>query len=93
MPSGRLLAEASDRWKVELDAERSQIVDKELRAAIGFFMFNFHHDRGYPLVPSSYESSEALNHVPKLLYGMLVASGQPVGFSHPSSTLARAWSG
>jgi hypothetical protein len=79
-----------DLWKTELDEARAQIPSKELRWAIGFFMFNYHHDRGYPMVPSSYQAPEANNEVPKLLYAMLKVSGQPVGFSKPLDTLAEA---
>lgn len=80
-----------DLWKDELNEARRQVPDKELRYAIGFFMFNLHHDRGYPMVPSSYLKDEALNHVPKLLYTMLKASGQPVGFDRPLETMNKAF--
>lgn len=84
------LAKRADLWKVELDAARGQIPDKQLRWAIGFVMFNFHHDRGFPMVPSSYEQDTAVDMVPKLLYAMLKMSGQPVGFDKPQQTLEKA---
>tara|TARA_R110000868_G_scaffold16687_14_gene74235 strand:- start:1956 stop:3599 length:1644 start_codon:yes stop_codon:yes gene_type:complete len=80
-----------DRWKVELDEERSKIESKELRYAIGFFMFNFHHDRGFPMVPSSY-LKESLDKVPYLLYAMLKVSDQHLGFENPHATLTEAYS-
>jgi hypothetical protein len=82
-----------DRWKVELDAARAAIPSKELRYAIGFIMFNFHHDRGYPLAPSSYNNDVAIDRVPRLLYMMLHVSGQPTGFKDVDATMkqAQAW--
>jgi hypothetical protein len=79
-----------DLWKTELDAARAAIPDKQLRWAIGFVMFNYHHDRGFPMVPSSYTSDEATHQVPQLLYMMLKLSNQPVGFDKPKQTLAKA---
>ena len=79
-----------DLWKTELDAARAAIPDKQLRWAIGFVMFNYHHDRGFPMVPSSYTSDEATHQVPQLLYMMLKLSNQPVGFDKPQATLAKA---
>lgn len=80
----------SDLWKSELDQARKTIVDKELRYAVGFFMFNFHHDRGYPLLPSSY-IDDHVNHVPFLLYYMLKISKQPLGFKNPQKTMNTAY--
>jgi hypothetical protein len=82
-----------DRWKVELDAARGEIPSKELRYAIGFIMFNFHHDRGYTLAPSSYEHDAAIDKVPRLLYMMLHISKQPIGFKNVDATMneAQAW--
>jgi hypothetical protein len=82
-----------DRWKVELDAARADIPSKELRYAIGFIMFNFHHDRGYTLAPSSYEHDAAIDKVPRLLYMMLHVSGQHTGFKNVDATMneAQTW--
>ena len=83
------IAKHSDLWKLELDADRKKLPTKEMRYATGFFMFNFHHDRGYPLLPSSYENTK-LDYVPKLLYGMLKVSKQPTGFPEMNKTLKEA---
>lgn len=80
----------SEIWKTELDTARKKIEDKELRYAIGFFMFNFHHDRGYPMLPSSYVDDH-LDHVPYLLYYTLKASKQPLGFKNPQATMNKAY--
>lgn len=79
-----------DLWKTELNAERKKVPSKELRYAIGFFMFNYHHDRGLPMVPSSYHK-EKVDHVPRLLYAMLQVSDQPIGFEKPMETLTAAY--
>lgn len=84
------LQKRMDRWKLELDGERKKIEDKELRYAIGFFMFNFHHDRGIPMVPSSYLRKK-VDSVPYLLYAMLKVSKQPIGFKKPHKTMTEAY--
>lgn len=80
----------SELWKSELDQARKTIVDKEVKYAVGFFMFNFHHDRGYPMLPSSYVDDH-LDHVPYLLYYTLKVSKQPLGFKNPSKTMNTAY--
>lgn len=80
-----------DRWKMELDEERKKIENKELRYAIGFFMFNHHHDRGFPMVPSTYLNNDKEN-ISYLLYTMLKVSNQPTGFKRPRQTLDEAYS-
>jgi hypothetical protein len=61
-----------------------------MRYAIGFIQFNYHHDRGLPLVPSSY-LPEKIDDVPRLLYMMLKASGQQTGFDNPKETMQEAY--
>lgn len=85
-----VLSHKMDKWKIELDEERRSVPSKELRYAIGFFMFNHHHDRGVPMVPSSY-LKENLDHVPYLLYAMLKISNQPLGFKNPHKTMTEAY--
>lgn len=89
-PQKRKLQKRIDVWRAELDDARKKLPDKELRYAVGFLMFNYHHDRGYPLVPSSY-LPETIDRVPRLLHMMLTVSGQPVGFRKPKQTLDQAW--
>ncbi len=85
------LAGLVDKWKVELNEARKEIPDKSLRYAIGFMSFNFHHDRGYRMVPSSFVDEVANDHVPRLLYEMLRAADQPRGFEDPAQTLEQAF--
>jgi hypothetical protein len=84
------LAKMQDRWKVELDAARADIPDKKLRWAIGMYLFNMHHDRGIPMVPSNYLTGDKSDFVPKLLALYLRLSGQPLGFDHINNTVNRA---
>lgn|GEM_PF-1647314 len=90
-PQRAKLEKQIDRWKAELDAARKDVPSKELRYAIGFLMFNFHHDRGYPMVPSSYADDTANDRVPRLLYTMLKVSDQPRGFDNADATLNEAF--
>lgn len=78
-------------WTSALDDARREVTNGELRRAIDFFLFHFHHDRGYPMVPSSYQEPDAFEHVPRLLYAMLKASGLPVGFAGPIETMRQAF--
>jgi hypothetical protein len=89
-PQVRKMQKKIDVWRAELDEARKAIPDKELRYAIGFFMFNYHHDRGYPMVPSSYKMDD-VDHVSKLLYMMLKVSDQKIGFENPTKTLKKAY--
>lgn len=41
-----------DQWFLELDKESKAIEDKTFRRVTRRLIFNMHHDRGYPLVPS-----------------------------------------
>ncbi len=91
-PQVEKLQKLTDVWTGQLSAEVSKLPDENLKNAINFFMFNFHHDRGYPILPSSYEpTSNVDSHVPKLLYTMLKVSQQSVDFNKPSETLTQAY--
>ncbi len=91
-PQIRQLQKQIDVWRAELADKLAEVKDPQLKSAIEFFEFNFHHDRGFPMVPSSYEVKKN-DYVPKLLYAMLKASGQDGGanFDAPSKTLAKAF--
>lgn len=74
------LKKRADLWKQELNKEIMEIKDKKTRSAIRLFMFNFHHDRGYPMLPSSYRQFDKVDSVPYWLHFMLTVSGQPRTF-------------
>jgi hypothetical protein len=84
------LQKRSDLWKEELNKEIMEIPDKETRSAARLFMFNYHHDRGFPIAPSSY-LPEGVDHVPFLLHGMLKVSGQPTTFDNSFKHYPRAY--
>lgn len=90
-PPSAALDQRIEGWKAALDDARRGVTNEELRRAIDFFLFHFHHDRGYPMVPSSYQEPDAFEHVPRLLYVMLKASGLPVGFAGPIETMRQAF--
>lgn len=91
-PQIRTLQKQVDVWRSELSAKLDELKDPKLKSAIEFFEFNYHHDRGLPMVPSSY-LPEGFDYVPKLLYGMLKLSGQDggAGFDAPNKTLNQAY--
>lgn len=84
-----LIKENSHRWLRELRVAMNQIEDKDLKEVLRLYTFNFHHDRGYPLVPSMYlmwspEGRTLLksagipssSNIAALNYGILRAGGQ-----------------
>lgn len=56
-----------DQWFVELEAESKAIEAKEFRRVTRRLIFNIHHDRGYPLVPSMLLN---LKKMPKTAYAL-----------------------
>lgn len=95
--TAKKLSKQIDVWREELLAARKELKDPELKKAIRFFDFNYHHDRGYPMVPSSY------THAPKdptgialILHRTLRLAGQKPGggtsdFANPKPTLKKAF--
>lgn len=94
--AGRL-SKQIDVWRQELLAAQAQIEDRELGRAVRFFEFNYHHDRGYPLVPSSYtRPPEDPTKIAELLHRTLKFAGQKMEddinvFANRKATLQRAW--
>ncbi len=86
----KLLRAKMDVWNLEAQREMAKVTDPDLRAAIKFFYFSYHHDRGYPMVPTSYLLPKTDN-VANLKYLMKKLSNQPLSFSHPKKNLARAY--
>jgi len=52
-PQVRKLQKRIDVWRAELLEKIDKIPDPNLKGAVTFLMFNWHHDRGRPMVPSS----------------------------------------
>ena len=55
IPQSRLtdFYEKVDQWFVDIDRASRQIEDPVLRRVTRRLIFNIHHDRGYPIIPSS----------------------------------------
>jgi hypothetical protein len=79
-------------WNEELD-EAVKGLSPEKRAAVSMFLFNTHHDRGIPQVPSSYAQLGTLEAVPLELYTALKVSKQKLAFKNPVENLkfAQSW--
>lgn len=89
-PQVRKLKLGMDKWQGELNRALSLVKDPELRGAIEFYMFNYNHDRGYPLVPSAYQRRTP-DGIAFLLYTMMRISKQPVEFKNPVKNIFRAY--
>jgi hypothetical protein len=66
---------AKDVWAYDLEQKYKALDDQNLAASISFFNFNFHHDRGYQEIPSSF-TAEKRDYISSLLHHMLRISGQ-----------------
>lgn len=73
----------TEDWWLELESEISKIKDPKLKEAVDLMAFNYHHDRGYPLMPSVFLSLKKDN-VIFGLYVMLKLGGEKPGFHNPS---------
>ena len=71
------LRKQEDVWRQQLDSAENAIDDPQLKAAVKMLDFNYHHDRGFPMLPSSFQNP-TLDHatIPYLLHRMLKISGQ-----------------
>jgi hypothetical protein len=78
-PQIRKLQKRIDVWRAELLGKLDKISDANLKGAVTFLMFNWHHDRGRPMVPSSFLAPK-VDSTPKLLHMMEALSGQDSGF-------------
>lgn len=77
--------------KLELQAAMSEIEDPQVAEAVNTLVFNLHHDRGLPMVPSSYDEKQ-LKPVTKALRLMWGVSGQDTRFDNPGPTFKSAYS-
>ena len=76
-------------WYLEYQQEIEKIQDPDLKEAVDLLMFNYFHDRGYPLVPSVWESRSDMY----IYYGLvfiLTISGQGTGFKNVISNSNKA---
>ncbi len=79
-----------DVWNVELTTEMDKLENPQFLAAVDTLVFNLHHDRGLPLVPSTYDEN-CLDYVPKGLRLMWGLSGQDERFDKPGPTMKAAY--
>lgn len=79
-----------DVWNVELTDAARKIKDPDLRGAVENLSFNFHHDRGLPFVPSTFDRKQ-LRPVTKALRFMWGVSGQNPQFDKPVKTQKQAY--
>lgn len=79
-----------DVWNVELTDAARKIKDPDLRSAVENLSFNFHHDRGLPFVPSTFDRKQ-LRPVTKALRFMWGVSGQNPQFDNPVKTQKQAY--
>ncbi len=78
-----------DQWALDLSAAMSKVQDHDLQEAVELIAFSYHHDRGFPLIPSVYlnRRRDGFEHA---LYMMMKVSGQGVAFEMPIYNLERA---
>ncbi|MFN8609471.1 MAG: hypothetical protein U0931_18175 [Vulcanimicrobiota bacterium] len=69
----------SELWYREFNQAVEQIKDPGLKGAVELVAFNFHHDRGHLMMPSSYLKDGA-GPVPRALYAALKVSGQGAAY-------------
>ncbi|AZZ38006.1 hypothetical protein CIK05_14740 [Bdellovibrio sp. qaytius] len=84
------LALLIDKWLVEQNIAVSLIDDKELRAAVKLLIFSYHHDRGFPLIPSVYLTPNNQKLYTNILYTMQRTAGEKVAFTQPIENLNAA---
>lgn len=83
------LRKKMDSWLLQFDQKLFAVEDEDLKQAIVLVSFNYHHDRGYPFVPSSGMQIRQ-NFLIYPLYFMMKVSGQGVDFSNPIQHIPEA---
>ena len=78
-----------DHWYLELDDAVTKIKDPELKKAVDLLTFNFYHDRGYPIAPSTFLNAD-LNNVHFGLVALLKISKTGLEFKNPVKNLNAA---
>lgn len=85
----RQINRLQDYWFYDLQRQMALIPDENLRAAVSLVSFNFHHDRGFPLIPSVWRTRPS----DKIVYALLTVltvSGQGVGYKNVFSNTKRS---
>ena len=77
-----------DKWYIELENAVANIKDPDFKAAVEFLTFNFYHDNGYPIAPSSFLDNKSNTHY--LVVGLLKASKVGINFKNPMANLKEA---
>lgn len=78
-----------DKWHSELIKETEQITDNDLKEAVKLMTFNFHHDSGYPLAPSSFLKKFNIGKM-IAFYSSLVLGGENPKFKNPTINIKNA---
>lgn len=78
-----------DHWYLEMADATNKIKDKDLKNAVDLLIFNFYHDRGYPIAPSSFLNAD-LNNVHYGLVALLKISKTGLEFKNPIKNLKAA---
>lgn len=76
------LDKQTDLWAIELNTAISKVKDHDLQDALDMLAFSFHHDRGYPLIPSVYVGRD-WDSIVYMLYFAMRFSDQGVPFKNP----------
>ena len=79
-----------DKWLVEINNAVATVHDKELKEAIKLLIFSYHHDRGFPLIPSVYLTPNKQVLYTNILYFMQKTAGEKVKFTKPLKNLKAA---
>jgi len=90
LEQSELLSEKIDKWLVEINSSVDKVENKELRSAIKLLIFSFHHDRGFPLIPSVYLTPNKKVLIASVLYMMQKTAGEKVNFKNPIKNLRAA---
>ncbi|RYZ99025.1 MAG: hypothetical protein EOP11_19950 [Proteobacteria bacterium] len=79
-------------WYSQYLKALNKVEDKELRHAIRHLAFNIHHERGYPLAPSTYVNLKKPPGTSYLLFLMYEYSGQTPGMGkHAYANIPKAY--
>lgn len=86
------LDELQDYWYYDLENKISQIKDPDFRNAVELMAFSYHHDRGFPLIPSLWLKRDS-DKIAYALVFMLTISGQGAGYKNltKNTVKAREW--
>lgn len=78
----------NDVWMLELKKEMEKITDPDFREAVELTSFNFHHDSGYPMIPSVFK--EQFNRFKVAAFYLSLKVGGEKPFKNPHKHLPEA---